>query len=89
MLFRSVSLMWRSGHPLSSQPRSVAESQRRLSRLLSCERRKRRRLAELGVDYQFPGYLSAAGTRGEQAAHITFTDEEEDEEKMEEVAESE
>ena len=74
---------------LFSQPRSVAESQRRLSRLLSREGRKRRRLAELGVDYQFPGYHIAAGTRGEQATHVTFTDEEEDEEEMEEVAESE
>lgn len=60
-------------HSLSLQPRSVPETQRRMSRLLSRERRKRRRLAELGIDYDFSGYRGVSNAMVTTPTHTTFT----------------
>ena len=68
------------------QPRSVPEAQRRLARMLSRESRKRKRLAELGLDYQFPGYRGVAVAMGTtvKPTHLTFTEEDSAEEQEEE-----
>ena len=68
------------------QPRSVPEAQRRLARMLSRESRKRKRLAELGLDYQFPGYRGVAVAMGTtvKPTHLTFTEEEDSAEEQEE-----
>ena len=49
---------------------------------MSREKRKRKRLAKLGLDYDFPGYrgISDVVATGKKATHITFTDIEEEEE---------
>ena len=67
--------------PPLPQPRSVPEARKRFSRLLSREGRKRRRLAELGLDYEFSGYhgICDAMATTKKPTHITFTDEEEEE----------
>lgn len=69
----------------------MPEARKRFSRLLSRENRKRRRLAELGVDYEFPGYhgISEAMATTKKPTHITFTDEEESESEVMGEAESE
>ena len=65
----------------------MSEVQKRVTRLLSREQRKRKRLAELGLDYQFTGYRGVCDTTAtaKTSTHIIFTDEgaEEDEEESE------
>ena len=77
--------------PHALQPRSVPETRKRFSRLLSRESRKRRRLAELGVDYEFPGYrgISEAMATTKKPTHITFTEEEEEDSENEVIGEAE
>lgn len=53
------------------QPRTTEQHQRRVSRLLARERRKRAKLKELGVKYNFPGY--AASTRVHEVERPTHT----------------
>ena len=54
-----------------------------MSRLLFKEERKRKRLAELGLDYEFTGYrgLCETSATAKTPSHIIFTDEEEEEEE--------
>lgn len=42
-------------------PKSEAQQKKVVSGLLSREKRKRDKLKELGIDYEFPGYSAAAG----------------------------
>ena len=74
--------------PLSLfQPRTVSEVQKRVTRLLTREERKRKRLEELGLDYQFYGYRGLCNTTAtaKTATHIVFTDEGTEEEEEEEI----
>lgn len=62
------------------QPRNVTESVHRVSRLLSRERRKRRKIEALGIDYEFPGYSSqvACGKNSKASSHTLFVDSDSD-----------
>ena len=51
--------------------RSVDEQERRVGRLLRKDGKKRRQLAELGVEYEFPGYVSLITAH--HASHIMHT----------------
>jgi len=56
---------------LHNKPRTTEQHQRRVSRLLARERRKRAKLKELGMKYDFPGY--AASTRVHEVERPTHT----------------
>lgn len=72
--------------PPLPQPRTVSEVQKRVTRLLSREKRKRKRLEELGLDYQFTGYRGICDTTAtaKTPTHVIFTDEGAEEEEEEE-----
>ena len=63
----------------------MSEVQKRVTRLLSREQRKRKRLAELGLDYQFTGYRRLCDTTAtaKTSTHIIFADEGAEEEEDE------
>ena len=64
-----------------------------MSRLLSREKRKRKRFEELGLDYQFPGYrgICEATAAAKTPTHTIFTDDDDviDDDVIEEEGESE
>lgn len=46
------------------QVRNMEEHRRQISHLLICERKKRRKLEALGIEYDFPGYSKLAEDAG-------------------------
>ncbi len=46
-----------------SQVRTLEQAETHEKKLLSGERRKRRKLVAAGIDYEFPGYEGAAAAR--------------------------
>ena len=64
------------------QVRNTEEHKRRLSRLLAGERRKRRKLEALGIEFDFPGYSQLVSTSGlhKPATHTVFVGSESDNE---------
>ena len=42
------------------QPRTLKEQSKRASNLVSAEKKRRAKLAALGVEYNFPGYVRIA-----------------------------
>jgi len=56
-----------------NQPKTPTEQKQTVKRLKNSERKKRRKLEALGIDYDFPGY---AGEIKPKAKHIVFSDEE-------------
>ena len=61
---------------LSLQPKTIPDHKRRVSRLLSKERQKRRQIETLGIDYEFPGYWNRLqSTRASKpSSHTLFVD---------------
>jgi nucleolar protein 15 len=54
-------------------PKSEAQQKKVVGTLLSKEKRKRDKLKELGIDYEFPGYSSAVAVAAAAAATTTTT----------------
>lgn len=52
-----------------NKARTPAEAEKRQSRLVSKEDAKRKKLAELGIDYEFTGYVRVAATLLVQCFH--------------------
>ena len=64
------------------QVRSAEEHQRRIGHLLSSEKRKRRKLESLGIEYDFPGYTKLAENSGQHKppTHTVFVNSDSDSE---------
>ena len=58
------------------QGRGVSQHRRRVSNLLESEEKKREKLKDLGVDYDFPGYKAALRDTSQHRLpeHVHFQD---------------
>lgn len=72
-------LFFTSLPPPPSQGKTVMQYRKGLKRLLQKEMKKRKKLSELGLDYDFPGYKSkvetSCSTHTLTNSHMVFKDE--------------
>ncbi|XP_028399417.1 MKI67 FHA domain-interacting nucleolar phosphoprotein-like [Dendronephthya gigantea] len=55
-----------------NRPRNIKQHTKQVSNLVSREGKKRAKLKELGIDYDFPGYMAEAGKHKRGPKHTKF-----------------